>query len=85
MGTVNEKNEVTNPPEYIAGEDAYILQRRKGNSPFVVALDGITKTGERGLVRDHEQVGATRWFEAIHLLRGTLEELLQRIHADPSG
>jgi alkanesulfonate monooxygenase SsuD/methylene tetrahydromethanopterin reductase-like flavin-dependent oxidoreductase (luciferase family) len=85
MGTVNEKSEVTNPPEKIADEVAYIFQHRKGTSPFDIALDGVTKAGERGLVREYEKAGATWWFEAIHLSRGSLEELLQRIKAGPPG
>ena len=85
MGTVNEKSEITHPPEKIAGEVAYILQHRKEKLPFEIAVDGVTKAGERGLVRDYEQAGATWWFEAIHLSRGGLEELLQRIKAGPPG
>ena len=83
MGTVNEKSEITQPPEKIEGQVAYIRQHRKGNSQFDVALDGVTKCRERGLVREYELAGATWWFEAIHLSRGTVEELLQRIKAGP--
>ena len=85
MGTVNEKNVVTNPPEKIAGEVAYILQHRKSPSPFDVAVDGVTQASERNLVLEYEQAGASWWFEAIHLARGSLEELLQRIKAGPPG
>jgi len=85
MGTVNENSEVTNPPEKIAGEVAYILQHRKEKLPFDIAVDGVTQAGERGLVREYQQAGATWWFEAIHLARGTQEELLQRIKAGPPG
>ena len=46
-------------------------------------MDGVTKAGERGLVREYEQAGATWWFEILHLLRGTPEELLQCIQAGP--
>jgi alkanesulfonate monooxygenase SsuD/methylene tetrahydromethanopterin reductase-like flavin-dependent oxidoreductase (luciferase family) len=85
MGTVNENSEVTNSPEKIAGEVAYILQHRDEKLPFDIAVDGVTQAGERGLVREYQQAGATWWFEAIHLARGTQEELLQRIKAGPPG
>ena len=83
MGTVNEKSEVTNPPENVARDVATILQQRTAATPFEVAIDGVTKAGERGLVKEYEQAGATWWFEIIHLLRGTQEELMQRIKAGP--
>ena len=52
-------------------------------APFDVAVDGVTKAGERGLVEEYESAGATWWFEAIHLSRGTEEELVRRIMAGP--
>ena len=85
IGTVNEANEVTVSPENIASQVAYLHQHHTDASPFDIALDGVTNAGERGLVREYEQAGATWWFEAIHLSRGTLEELLQRIQAGPPG
>ena len=83
MGTVNEKSEITNPPEKIAGEVTYILQNRTAETPFDIALDGVTEAGEYGLVQEYKQAGATWWFEIVHLLRGTPEELMQRIKAGP--
>ena len=83
MGTVNENSQVTKPPEKIASDVRYILQQRNKNTPFDIALDGVTKAGETGLVREYEQAGATWWFEAIHLMRGSEQELLQRIKAGP--
>jgi alkanesulfonate monooxygenase SsuD/methylene tetrahydromethanopterin reductase-like flavin-dependent oxidoreductase (luciferase family) len=85
MGTVDENSQVTNPPEKIASELAYIHQHRQRESSFDVALDGVTKIRERGLVREYEQAGATWWFEAIHLARGTQQDLMQRINAGPPG
>ncbi len=76
MGTVNEKSEITNPPEKIAGEVTYILQHSTAKTLYDIALDGVMKVGERGLMQEYEQAGATWWFECIHLLRGTLEELM---------
>ena len=83
MGMVDENNAVSTPPEKIASKAAYIFQHRRATGPFEIAVDGVTKAGERGLVREYEQAGATWWFEILHLLRGTPEELLQCIQAGP--
>jgi hypothetical protein len=83
MGTVNEMSEITHPPENMAVEIAYIFLHCAEKPHYDIALDGVTKAGESGLVREYEQAGATWWFEAIHLSRGRPEELLQRIKAGP--
>jgi alkanesulfonate monooxygenase SsuD/methylene tetrahydromethanopterin reductase-like flavin-dependent oxidoreductase (luciferase family) len=83
MGTVDEQGKVTNPPENVARDVHRILELRRPDGPFDIAIDGITPAGERGLAADYEGAGATWWFEAIHLSRGTEAELLQRIQAGP--
>ena len=83
MGSVNEKSEITKSPEKLAEEVATLLSYRTARAPFDIAIDGVTQAGERGLPGEYEQAGATWWFECIHLLRGTLEELIQRIKAGP--
>jgi hypothetical protein len=83
IGTVNEMSQVTNPPEKIFADASYIFQHRLEKQPFDIAVDGVTKAYEHGLVREYEDAGATWWFEAIHLSRGTLDELFQRIKAGP--
>jgi alkanesulfonate monooxygenase SsuD/methylene tetrahydromethanopterin reductase-like flavin-dependent oxidoreductase (luciferase family) len=83
MGTVDEKSNITMPPAQIARQVAYIRQHRQEITAFDIAVDGVSKAGERGLVQEYEQAGATWWFEAIHLSRGTEDELLQRIKAGP--
>ena len=83
IGTVDEKSNVTKTPVQIAKQVAYIHQHRAVNAPFDIAVDGVSKAGEYTLVREYEQAGATWWFECIHLLRGTVDELLQRIKVGP--
>ena len=85
IGTVNEMSQVTNPPEKIFEDANYIFKHRLGINSFDIAVDGITEVGEHGLVREYEDAGATWWFEAIHLSRGSMDELLQRIKAGPPG
>jgi alkanesulfonate monooxygenase SsuD/methylene tetrahydromethanopterin reductase-like flavin-dependent oxidoreductase (luciferase family) len=83
MGTVDEKSNITKTPDQIATQVGYICQHRTAATPFDIAVDGVSKAGESGLVREYEQAGATWWFEIIHQLRGTQEELEQRIQAGP--
>jgi alkanesulfonate monooxygenase SsuD/methylene tetrahydromethanopterin reductase-like flavin-dependent oxidoreductase (luciferase family) len=83
MGTVDEQGKVTNPPEAIARDVRILLEQRKSKDSFDVAVDGVTRAGERGLAPEYEAAGATWWYEAIHLSRGTESELLQRIAAGP--
>jgi alkanesulfonate monooxygenase SsuD/methylene tetrahydromethanopterin reductase-like flavin-dependent oxidoreductase (luciferase family) len=83
IGTVDEKSNITKTPERVAEQTAYIQSHRNGNRPFDIVVDGVSNAGERGLAGDYEQAGATWWFECIHLLRGTVEELIQRIQAGP--
>ncbi len=83
MGTVDEKNQVTKPPEQIDRQASYIARHRVKETPFDIAVDGVSRAGESALVKEYEQAGATWWFEAIHQMRGTVEELEARIQAGP--
>ncbi len=83
MGTVDEKSKVTLTPKQIAVQISLIREQRSGDDPFDVAVDGTSKAGERGMAAEYEQAGATWWFECIHLLRGTYDELRERIAAGP--
>jgi alkanesulfonate monooxygenase SsuD/methylene tetrahydromethanopterin reductase-like flavin-dependent oxidoreductase (luciferase family) len=85
MGTVDEKSNITKTPDQIAKQVAYIHQHRPVNAPFDIAVDGVSKPGESGLVQEYDRAGATWWFEIIHQLRGTQDELEQRIKAGPPG
>jgi alkanesulfonate monooxygenase SsuD/methylene tetrahydromethanopterin reductase-like flavin-dependent oxidoreductase (luciferase family) len=83
IGSVDENSRTVKTPEQLAAQVAAIRQQRTTDSDFDVAVDGVTKAGEGSLPREYEQAGATWWFECLHLLRGTFEELLQRIAAGP--
>ena len=48
-----------------------------------IAVDGVTPARAGSQVREYQQAGATWWFEIVHQLRGTQEELEQRIQAGP--
>ncbi len=85
IGTINEKCEIIRSPEKLAEEIVYIQKYRKSDEPFDVAIDGVTKPNkkDRELVRQYERAGATWWFEGIFGLRGSEEEMLNRIKAGP--
>ena len=83
MGTVDKNSNVMYSPERIASEVAYIRKNRSSTEPFDIAVDGVSKPEQHSLVSEYVQAGATWWFEAIHLLRGTYEELVQCIKAGP--
>jgi len=85
IGTINEKCETIRSPEKLAEEIMYIQKYRKSNASFEVAIDGISKPDEkdRELVRQYKEAGAVWWFEGIFGLRGSKEEMLNRIKAGP--
>ncbi|HVM71897.1 MAG TPA: LLM class flavin-dependent oxidoreductase [Anaerolineales bacterium] len=83
IGTVDENSRITLPPQEIARKAAYIRQQRLQLNSFDIAVDGVTTAGEAGLVREYQDAGATWWFEIIHALRGTPDELARRILAGP--
>ena len=84
IGTINEKCEIIRSPEKLAEEIQYIQKYRKSDEPFDVAIDGVSKSGkDRDLVHQYEEAGATWWFEGIFGLRGSEEEMLNRIKAGP--
>jgi alkanesulfonate monooxygenase SsuD/methylene tetrahydromethanopterin reductase-like flavin-dependent oxidoreductase (luciferase family) len=85
IGTINEKCEIIRSPKKLAEEIIYIRKHRKSDEPFDVAIDGVSKPDEkdRELVRQYEEAGAKWWFEGIFGLRGSKEEMLNRIEAGP--
>ncbi|MBU7024490.1 MAG: LLM class flavin-dependent oxidoreductase [Theionarchaea archaeon] len=85
IGTINEKCEIIRSPEMLAEEITYIQKYRTSDNLFDVAIDGVSEPGERDseLVHQYEDAGATWWFEGIFGLRGSKEEMLNRISAGP--
>ncbi len=83
IGTVDENSRVTKTPDQLAAQVALIRQVRTSEAAFDVVVDGVTKAGESDLPREYEKAGATWWFECLHLLRGSFDELMARIEAGP--
>jgi probable F420-dependent oxidoreductase len=85
IGVIDENSQITLPPEKLSGKIAQILDQREGDAPFDVAIDGVSEPGETALAREYSEAGATWWFESIFGLRGSLEQMLERIKAGPPG
>lgn len=84
IGTVNEKCEITMPPEAIAQRVTAVQQQRQAHlPPLAIAVDGITQAGETALVQEYAEAGATWWFEILFGLRASMDELLARVQAGP--
>ena len=79
---IDETAAVRCPPEGIAGSVQRL--RELGVGPdFDVAVNGTTAPGERGLVPEYAEAGATWWLESVFGLRGSHEEMLERVAAGP--
>jgi alkanesulfonate monooxygenase SsuD/methylene tetrahydromethanopterin reductase-like flavin-dependent oxidoreductase (luciferase family) len=82
-GGVDESGQMVHPPEWFAEKIAYIQQHRQSDTPFDVAVSGCTAPGDAALPRAYAAAGATWWFENVFGYRGTVDEMLARIHAGP--
>lgn len=83
IGTIDENQQITMTPAQVSQRVAAIQQQRHAAVPFAVAVDGVSQPGNTAHVRAYEAAGATWWFEAIFGLRGSLDDMLARIHAGP--
>lgn len=83
IGIIDETGQFTRSPEKLAEEVAYIRSQRSVDGPFDVAVDGISEPGEGGGAREYADAGATWWFEALYGMRGSHEEMLERVKAGP--
>ena len=79
---IDETQVVVCPPDALAVSVAYLREQGAGDG-FDVAVNGTTTAGERGLVPEYAEAGATWWFESVFGLRGTHEEMLARVEAGP--
>ncbi len=82
IGSVDETARVVYPPENVAADLAYLLAQGP-HAGFDVAVMGVTPAGSPGLAPAYGEAGATWWFESLFGLRGTHDELLERVLAGP--
>lgn len=83
MGCVDENEQITCPPERVAKNIAAIQAHRTDDTPFDVAVDGISEPGGPSMARAYAEAGATWYFEVLFPLRGSGEAMLERIKAGP--
>ena len=67
----------------IAEKLAYILENRSSSDFFEVAVDGISWPDAHELSDEHDDAGATWWFESIFAMRGSHDRMPSRISAGP--
>ena len=72
-------------PEQIAEMVAWIQCHRTADAPFEVAVDGYTEHSDAELALTYGDAGATWWLESVHGMRGTLEEMMERVETGPPG
>lgn len=83
IGTVNEQQAITKTPEQIYKQVNYINRNKVNNNLVEIVVDGISTTGEKSLVGEYADAGATWWFECIFASRGTPEEMIKRVKNGP--
>lgn len=83
IGTINEQGTITKAPEQLAAQVEILRSHRADDSPFDIAVDGISPASDHRLVQAYAAAGATWWLEAIFGMRGSTEEMLARINAGP--
>ena len=82
IGSIDETQTVTFPPENVANALAY-LRSFGPHERFDVAVSGVTPGGSSGLAPAYAEAGATWWFESLFGLRGSHAEMLERVAAGP--
>ncbi len=75
--------EVLREPEDLARDMERIRRQRAEDSPFDIALIGQSAPGDRTMVGEYAEAGATWWLESVHDRRGSTEELMARVVAGP--
>ena len=70
-------------PEDLKTKVEYIQSQRTQDGPFEIAMSGCSPAGEKELPSLYARAGATWWLETLFGLRGSVEEMLQRVEAGP--
>ena len=83
IGTVNEQKEITKTPEQLNKQVDYIKNEKPNNNFVEIVIDGISEAGEKSLVNEYSEAGATWWFECIFATRGSPEEMVNRVKKGP--
>lgn len=83
IGGDNERGEMTADPDRLVDDLSYIRRHRDADSPFEVAMTGVTTGPDDTIVARYEAAGVTWWLEHIHERRAPYARLLSRVEAGP--
>lgn len=81
---IDQEYQFIKTPEDIAQAKAYIDAHRMKSAPIEIALGASSKPNQDALVKSYADAGVTWWLENLSGLRGSFEELLERIEAGPA-
>jgi alkanesulfonate monooxygenase SsuD/methylene tetrahydromethanopterin reductase-like flavin-dependent oxidoreductase (luciferase family) len=81
--TIDENSAITKTPEDVAHCTELLKEMQPTGRPLDVAVSGVSWAGEHGLVREYASAGATWWFESLFGLRGSVDDLRERIRNGP--
>jgi alkanesulfonate monooxygenase SsuD/methylene tetrahydromethanopterin reductase-like flavin-dependent oxidoreductase (luciferase family) len=86
---VDESGTLTLQPEQLREMVARIDTHRRADGlhpmPFDVAVFGMSEPRDDAVPRSFHQAGATWWLESLSPMRGSFDELLERVAAGPPG
>jgi hypothetical protein len=60
-----------------------VRSHRSSSTPIEIAVSGCCEPGQRELPERYADAGAIWWLETLFGLRGSVEEMLQRVEASP--
>jgi len=81
--SIDENSVITKTPEEVARSWALLKGLHPVGKPLDIAISGVSQPGEDGLVREYAAAGATWWLESLFGLRGSVDELRERIRRGP--
>ncbi len=81
--TVDENSMTTKTPVDIARSAALLKEMNPAERLFDVAISGVSEPGQYALVEEYASAGATWWLESLFGLRGSVDDLRERIRSGP--
>jgi alkanesulfonate monooxygenase SsuD/methylene tetrahydromethanopterin reductase-like flavin-dependent oxidoreductase (luciferase family) len=72
------------PADFAKGVETVRAQRDR-DGPMDYIVQGYSDGADRELVDGYRRAGATWWLEAIHDIRGSLPEMMDRVRAGPAA
>lgn len=83
IGAADMDGQMIKTPQQLAEQVSIIREYRSLPESFSVAVSGVSGLGERALVGEYADAGATWWLESVYGMRGSVKEMKARIAAGP--